>query len=593
MRNKTLQAILVATVLSAGIFVAIYRDVAPVVVSIDGQDTVFQYTDDNTGEDLIILTDQITYTGISRATVRFLVRNESDTDQNVDIGFFFDTTRRKATEVKRLPLTEVREPVFETQCTEPVQKAASSSPACDQVQVGLGPVRYIASVSAPKLENRSLGVNEFSSKLALSNKTRKSVENYVADHKTTDTIAAGEFAVYEAVIEFKGAKDGKFYIEAVGSAGAYGHLDPWYSNAWTYRKKITITGGTSSGTGYQVLLKVGMTSAASGEDFDVGGNSASFPTQAITGNSSGDFRFTDDDGITELDFWVQNVVGSNGTAVAHVWVQVNDDLGSNQDIYIYYGNGGASNASNGANTFELFDSFDDGTIDLSKWSTVCNSGCQHVGGTTSSSMSESGGLLRQLDAAVGGSQSAVNASTTQTDGSAGRAVRARFNRADTGTFANNNLGFNTTYLTPMGTTTPAVGNNNNQNQVYCNGANFTQVQLQASDLVNGTYYMYEARRESTTEIECALYSTDNALLGTEANNVALSPSISETEWPLIRSADGFDQQTDWVFVRKFKETEPVFSSAALQEIVAANNWNVFEINYGEVEVRHGGLQVGR
>lgn len=589
--KKTIGIIVATLYLIGGGIIFIFQDPEPVPITIDGQEVVFQYTDENIGEDLIILTDQITYTGISRATVRFVVRNESGVDQSVDMGMFFDDPKRKAVEVKRLPLAQKQDPIYEEVCTA-AGKAASSSPSCELVETGLGPVRYISTADQPPLPEVQLMGKVYEDKIDATGKVRKSVNNYVSEKKVQDVIKAGEFALYEAEINFAGALEGKFYIEAVGSQGGYGHLDPWYSNSWTYRKKITITGGTSSGTGYQVLLKVGMTSAASGEDFDVGGNSAAFPTSAITGNSGGDFRFTDDDGSTELDFWVQNVVGSGSTAVAHVWVQVNDDLGSNQDIYIYYGNGAASNASNCTNTFEFCDEFNDGTIDLTKWSTVCQTGCQHSG-PSSSSMSESGGLLRQLDAAVANSQSAVNA-TTSTNTSGGFAFRARFNRADTGTFANNNVQFHDGWTsTTGGTTTPAVGNNNNQNQVYCNGTNFTQVQLQASDLVNGTYYMYEARRESTTEIECALYSTDNALLGTEANNVALSPSVTNTVWPGIRSADGFDQQTDWAIVRKFKETEPVFSSAAAQEVVAANNWNMIQIHYGEIEVNYGGVQIGR
>jgi hypothetical protein len=50
----------------------------------------------------------------------------------------------------------------------------------------------------------------------------------------------------------------------------------------------------------------------------------------------GDVRFTDDDGSTELDFWMEELnSGHNAT----FWVQVKDDLSSaNRTIYMYYGN---------------------------------------------------------------------------------------------------------------------------------------------------------------------------------------------------------------------------------------------------------------
>ncbi|RLG01219.1 hypothetical protein DRN58_02225, partial [Thermococci archaeon] len=70
---------------------------------------------------------------------------------------------------------------------------------------------------------------------------------------------------------------------------------------WQYRKKVTISGSPGAGTNYQVLLKVGESSGASGCDFHVEGNSANFPSDK---NQSGDLRFTDDDGTALLSFWV-------------------------------------------------------------------------------------------------------------------------------------------------------------------------------------------------------------------------------------------------------------------------------------------------
>ena len=45
---------------------------------------------------------------------------------------------------------------------------------------------------------------------------------------------------------------------------------PWLSG-WNYRKKITIAGSAGAGTNYQVLLKVGESSGASGADFNLNG----------------------------------------------------------------------------------------------------------------------------------------------------------------------------------------------------------------------------------------------------------------------------------------------------------------------------------
>lgn len=54
-----------------------------------------------------------------------------------------------------------------------------------------------------------------------------------------------------------------------------------------------------------------------------------------------DIRFTDDDGVTELSY---DVLGSDAD-LAKFLVQVKDDLGSNQSVYIYFGKSGASDGS--------------------------------------------------------------------------------------------------------------------------------------------------------------------------------------------------------------------------------------------------------
>jgi hypothetical protein len=122
---------------------------------------------------------------------------------------------------------------------------------------------------------------------------------------------------------------------------------PWLSG-WAYRKKITIAGSAGAGTNYQVLLKIGESSGASGADFNLEGLSAKFPSGK---NDGGDLRFTASDGVTLQDFWVENVNGTSPNRVAYVWVKVSEDLGTNRDIYVYFGNPNATNQSNVQNTF--------------------------------------------------------------------------------------------------------------------------------------------------------------------------------------------------------------------------------------------------
>ncbi len=137
-----------------------------------------------------------------------------------------------------------------------------------------------------------------------------------------------------------------------------------FLSGWSYRKQIIIAGQSGAGSDYQVLLYVGESSGSVGANLNVAGHSLSFPSAK---NVSGDLRFTSDDGITLLPFWVEAVTGSTPNRTAKIWVKVAADLGSNQNIFCYYGNASASNASSGDNTFIFFDDFEGSALDTSKW----------------------------------------------------------------------------------------------------------------------------------------------------------------------------------------------------------------------------------
>jgi hypothetical protein len=96
-----------------------------------------------------------------------------------------------------------------------------------------------------------------------------------------------------------------------------------YPNGYTYRKQIDITGDAGAAANYQVPLTV---------NCGVGDDAAGVAyLDSDATNCPYDIMFTDDDGTTELDFWRED---GDDTAF---WVEVADDLSSNQTIYLYYG----------------------------------------------------------------------------------------------------------------------------------------------------------------------------------------------------------------------------------------------------------------
>ncbi|PIU55052.1 MAG: hypothetical protein COS89_08395, partial [Deltaproteobacteria bacterium CG07_land_8_20_14_0_80_38_7] len=116
--------------------------------------------------------------------------------------------------------------------------------------------------------------------------------------------------------------------------------------SYTNRKAITITEKSGSElTDFQVQVDVTYEDSMQ-VDFD-------------------DVRFTDSDGTTSLNYWLETKTDSTS---ATFWVKVPSiKTSSTATIYMYYGNGSAESVSDGAATFEFFDDFSGSAIDETKW----------------------------------------------------------------------------------------------------------------------------------------------------------------------------------------------------------------------------------
>lgn len=120
-----------------------------------------------------------------------------------------------------------------------------------------------------------------------------------------------------------------------------------YLDGWIYRKSHIVNSATGAGTNYQIKLTVYY-----GSGSDSGG---SVYLSSLCKTDFGDVRFTDDDGHTLLDYWIESYTSSS---LSIFWVEIADSLeSSNVVIYIYYGNSGVSSVSNSANTLLFFDDF--------------------------------------------------------------------------------------------------------------------------------------------------------------------------------------------------------------------------------------------
>ena len=147
---------------------------------------------------------------------------------------------------------------------------------------------------------------------------------YIAEHQ------GGFFIQYDTAIYFT-------YIYQV----------PFVSG-WNYRVSYTINAVSGAGTNYDVPIIVYYGSGINTND-----------NVYTSGNSKIDFsdiRFTTSNGQTLLSYWKDPQASIDGN-YATFWVKVTADLNSNQQIYVYWGNSGASDIGNPYNTFLKFDNY--------------------------------------------------------------------------------------------------------------------------------------------------------------------------------------------------------------------------------------------
>jgi len=372
----------------------------------------FNFTDDNSGENLIIVTDQKTYIGLTQAEVFFSVTNTGDKPEQTNLQFYFPEDQGEVKKIEKwttgvpyeVAVTEygskeyfcedgwetiteeasVDEPIISYQCLSLKMVTFCESLSEDvkncilnKAEIGSHKeTKYKDEWEAVELSNDQIKNRKIIPKKTVSNKF-KAKKSTFQNH----LINPGQTEYFRAEISFPKASSGEFYIEAIGDKKGYGLLDPWWNSSWLYKKQINLSAGSGAGTNYQIKLLVGESSGSSGANFHLVGHGKS---------DFGDLRFTDNDESTELDYWIESISGTTPNQTATVWVEVKDNLDSSVVIYAYYGNTGATynNSTGGNNTFLFFDDF---SGDLSKWTkekelgTISQSGgyVQCGGGITS------------------------------------------------------------------------------------------------------------------------------------------------------------------------------------------------------------------
>ncbi len=319
---------------------------------------------------------------------------------------------------------------------------------------------------------------------------------------------------------------------------------PWFDEAWHYRRAVVISNDGTSLSYYQVLIKLDI-------------NNFVFSRAKPDGS---DVRFTHSDGTTELKFWIES--WDNLNRLAYVWVRVPAVSPGDTPIYLYYGNPEASSASDGNSTF---DSFDDNWIFNSEGSN------QSVEPAIQQTTEEVYSPFEWEP--ISGTPEVIAGILNLADGTGIKSSSSYQFRA-VGMRANYSLNSTDEWIGFInGTSGPRtlISDNKagNVDDIYLldtvNGSDFDYVVLPKveEDNWHGDMHVYELRWElgqSRGDIDHGASTASSNLPGL-VPNVSLPVSIyNDTD-------SGGTLLVDWVYVRQYRDPEPISSVQGEQGLV--------------------------
>ena len=321
-------------------------------------------------------------------------------------------------------------------------------------------------------------------------------------------------------------------LEVVKQTAIIADGENWLSGL-QWRKQVFISGVAGTGQDYQIMFDVEF---GSGTD---SGNTIYMSSRCR--QDFGDIRVTDNDGLTELDYWIQEyTVGDDAT----FWVEIADSLSSSTSIYVYCGNNSLSTTSNGTNTFDFFEDWSSEDFDADRWNNINNDGSYSF----SSTEAQHGSILK-----LEGSDGSLSQRYKSDDGFGPNSSIVWYGKLEetVGIAQITQFGFDDEidsgrmlYRSYQGTDSCSLTDDS---------ANVDSGPATHFD----AYYLYELCRSNGS------YFVDGVLIDT------LTFSDMSDDWKVdlnCRDAE-YDVYSDWMFVRKCVAVEPSVSSTSVHEYV--------------------------
>jgi len=326
--------------------------------------------------------------------------------------------------------------------------------------------------------------------------------------------------------------------------------NPGWLTGWSYRKSHVINSASGAGTNYQKCIKV---------HYGSGTDNSNEPCCDVYLNNHcrtdfGDVRFTKSDGVTELDYWMEEKVDSD---YAVFWVEVADDLSSSSaTIYIYYGKSDATYTdaqTHGENTFLFFDDFLGTSLNTDKWT---NDWTYEAGGTITVADS-----ILKIKAASSVSGKAIKSLDTFTPPYAYRAKvkHPLVTSLRHGMFKSTNT--NPTLFTEEYAVFQTADATTHEYTLEADGTNYA---TDAQDWDNTNFLTWDILRNSNG-------NSDFYINGTVVDN---DHDYSPTDATIIRVVaykSTTEIEVDWVLIRKYTTPEPSHGSWGTEETPIENS----------------------
>lgn len=195
----------------------------PLPIDVNGKHIEYTYTDDNTGEDLIIYLDREVYSnGLSHAEAFATVHNISGKEQDVELAGFFRNSNIRITDISVLydVTREYYEPIYEDVC-----EYDGTTTLCIQQINGYSTSTKTEKewVSVPLVERTTAEINKENSNMG--DVARKNTNSFIGSNKSKAyTLPVDGVLYYKLFIQYPLDTNDYWFLEAFGSKKGYGHL---------------------------------------------------------------------------------------------------------------------------------------------------------------------------------------------------------------------------------------------------------------------------------------------------------------------------------------------------------------------------------